>query len=223
MPKVVEAILSMPAESHVAVRRTCILLLGELCEWVERHPACLLPCLQALLHALHHPGLAPAAAHALQVHAALPLPCPSPALRAASHVPVCVCSASARRAARRRPRTWTRWWRRRARQTRARSLWVTRRAPRCCARWRRRWARCPRRSWRPRCATRRRRSCGNCARYWRPTGRCGRARARTPCCGWIGWRRCSATWTCRPPPSPRRTRTPACPRSRTPGPSSTTS
>ncbi|XP_013175613.1 PREDICTED: importin-13 [Papilio xuthus] len=66
VPKVVEAILSMPAESHVAVRRTCILLLGELCEWVERHPACLQPCLHALLHALHHPSLAPAAAQALQ-------------------------------------------------------------------------------------------------------------------------------------------------------------
>ncbi|CAK1600531.1 unnamed protein product [Parnassius mnemosyne] len=66
VPKVVEAILSMPENSHVAVRRTCILLLGELCEWVERHPSCLQPCLHTLVRALQHHSLAPAAATALQ-------------------------------------------------------------------------------------------------------------------------------------------------------------
>lgn len=38
MPKVVEAILNLPENTHVAVRHTSVLLLGELCEWIERHP-----------------------------------------------------------------------------------------------------------------------------------------------------------------------------------------
>lgn len=38
VPKVVEAILSLPENTHVAVRHTSVLLLGELCEWIERHP-----------------------------------------------------------------------------------------------------------------------------------------------------------------------------------------
>lgn len=67
MPKVVEAILSMPENTHPAVRKTCILLLGELCEWIERHPECLEPCLQSLINALQDQNLANAAAMALQV------------------------------------------------------------------------------------------------------------------------------------------------------------
>ncbi|XP_047992380.1 transportin-3 [Leguminivora glycinivorella] len=66
VPKVVEAILSMPEGAHPAVRKTCILLLGELCDWIERHPTCLEPCLQTLVTALQEPKLAPAAATALQ-------------------------------------------------------------------------------------------------------------------------------------------------------------
>ncbi|CAG9579102.1 unnamed protein product [Danaus chrysippus] len=66
VPKVVEAILSMPDTAHEAVRRTCLALLGELCEWVQRHPACLPACLDALVRALPRPALAPAAAAALQ-------------------------------------------------------------------------------------------------------------------------------------------------------------
>ncbi|XP_045494746.1 transportin-3 [Colias croceus] len=66
VPKVVEAILSMPEGSHLAVRHTCLQLLGELCEWVERHPQCLEPCLRFLVRALLHPKLAYAAATALQ-------------------------------------------------------------------------------------------------------------------------------------------------------------
>lgn len=66
VPKVVEAILSMPSRAHVAVRKTCILLLGELCEWVDAHPSCLQPALQFLVQALHDQRLAPAAATALQ-------------------------------------------------------------------------------------------------------------------------------------------------------------
>ncbi|XP_021198005.2 transportin-3 [Helicoverpa armigera] len=66
VPKVVEAILSMPEGAHLAVRKTCILLLGELCEWIERHVECLEPCLQFLIRALQEKQLAYAAATALQ-------------------------------------------------------------------------------------------------------------------------------------------------------------
>ncbi|XP_035433537.2 transportin-3 [Spodoptera frugiperda] len=66
VPKVVEAILSMPEGTHLAVRKTCILLLGELCEWIERHSECLEPCLQFLTRALHDKQLAYSAATALQ-------------------------------------------------------------------------------------------------------------------------------------------------------------
>ncbi|KAH8032052.1 hypothetical protein HPB51_022800 [Rhipicephalus microplus] len=38
VPEVVEAILKLPAESHTAVRHTSIQLLGELCEWIDKHP-----------------------------------------------------------------------------------------------------------------------------------------------------------------------------------------
>lgn len=38
VPKVVEAILNLPENTHIAVRYTSILLLGELCEWIDRHP-----------------------------------------------------------------------------------------------------------------------------------------------------------------------------------------
>ncbi|XP_053613097.1 transportin-3 isoform X2 [Plodia interpunctella] len=66
VPKVVEAILSMPDNTHIAVRKTCILLLGQLCEWIEQHPSGLLPSLQFLVRALQRPELAYAAATALQ-------------------------------------------------------------------------------------------------------------------------------------------------------------
>lgn len=72
MPKVVEAILSAHACKHPAVRRTCMSLLGELCEWVERHGECLPACLQCLLRAVAEP------ATSLQAAAAV-------------HVSVCVC------------------------------------------------------------------------------------------------------------------------------------
>lgn len=38
VPKVVEAILNLPENTHIAVRHTSILLLGELCEWIDNHP-----------------------------------------------------------------------------------------------------------------------------------------------------------------------------------------
>lgn len=66
MPKVVEAILSLPENTHIAVRYTSVLLLGELCEWVEKHPASLEPILNLLLYSLQQAGVASAAAISLQ-------------------------------------------------------------------------------------------------------------------------------------------------------------
>ncbi|XP_063822834.1 transportin-3 [Ostrinia nubilalis] len=66
VPKVVEAILSMPDDTHPGVRKTCILLLGELCEWIEQHPEALEPSLRVLVRAVHDDQLAYAAALALQ-------------------------------------------------------------------------------------------------------------------------------------------------------------
>ncbi|XP_067009893.2 transportin-3 isoform X2 [Anabrus simplex] len=66
VPKVVEAILHLPENTHIAVRYTSLLLLGELCEWIERHPQSLEPVLNFLLFCLQQPNLASAAAAALQ-------------------------------------------------------------------------------------------------------------------------------------------------------------
>lgn len=38
VPQVVQAILNLPENTHIAVRHTSILLLGELCEWINSHP-----------------------------------------------------------------------------------------------------------------------------------------------------------------------------------------
>ncbi|GFG31613.1 hypothetical protein Cfor_03192, partial [Coptotermes formosanus] len=66
VPKVVEAILNLPENTHVAVRHTSVLLLGELCEWIERHPQSLEPVLNFLLYCLQQPHQASAAANSLQ-------------------------------------------------------------------------------------------------------------------------------------------------------------
>ncbi|XP_012271220.1 transportin-3 isoform X2 [Orussus abietinus] len=66
VPKVVEAILNLPEGTHIAVRHTSILLLGELCEWIERHPQSLEPVLNFLLACLNQRGLGNAASSALQ-------------------------------------------------------------------------------------------------------------------------------------------------------------
>ena len=66
VPKVVEAILNLPENTHIAVRFTSVLLLGELCEWVEKHPQSLEPILNFLLYCLQQGGIAAAAAAALQ-------------------------------------------------------------------------------------------------------------------------------------------------------------
>lgn len=66
IPKVVEAILNMSEQTHIAVRYTAILLIGELCDWIENHPESLEAVLNFLLYALQQKnGLAPAAAIAL--------------------------------------------------------------------------------------------------------------------------------------------------------------
>lgn len=38
VPEVLQAILSLPETSHLAVRYTSTYLLGELCDWIEKHP-----------------------------------------------------------------------------------------------------------------------------------------------------------------------------------------
>ncbi|KAJ8927136.1 hypothetical protein NQ314_020409 [Rhamnusium bicolor] len=66
VPKVVEAILNVPENTHIAVKYTSVLLLGELCEWIEKHPNTLDPILNFLVCCLPQPGVGAAAAVALQ-------------------------------------------------------------------------------------------------------------------------------------------------------------
>ncbi|XP_066257134.1 transportin-3 [Euwallacea similis] len=66
VPKVTEAILNIPSSTHIAVRYTSVLLLGELSEWIEKHPQVLDPVLNFLVQGLSVEGLAGAAATALQ-------------------------------------------------------------------------------------------------------------------------------------------------------------
>lgn len=66
VPKVVEAILELPNTTHIAVKFTSVLLLGELCEWIEKHPTTLDPILNFLVCCLPEAGIGGAAAIALQ-------------------------------------------------------------------------------------------------------------------------------------------------------------
>lgn len=66
VPKVVEAILNLPENTHIAVKYTSVLLLGELCEWIEKHPNTLDPILNFLVCCLPQQGVGAAAAIALQ-------------------------------------------------------------------------------------------------------------------------------------------------------------
>lgn len=66
VPKVVEAILNLPEDTHIAVKHTSLLLLGELCEWIYSHPQALEPILNFLLSGLSQKGLGSAASNALQ-------------------------------------------------------------------------------------------------------------------------------------------------------------
>lgn len=66
VPKVAHAILKLPENTHIAFRYTSIMLLGELCEWIDNHPESLEDVLNFLLCSLHQKnGLAAAAASAL--------------------------------------------------------------------------------------------------------------------------------------------------------------
>lgn len=66
VPKVVEAILNLQENTHIAFRYTAIMLLGELSEWIDNHPQTLEAVLNFLLYSLHQKnGLAAAAAAAL--------------------------------------------------------------------------------------------------------------------------------------------------------------
>lgn len=38
IPKTVESILGLPESTHIAVKYTAILILGELREWFDEHP-----------------------------------------------------------------------------------------------------------------------------------------------------------------------------------------
>lgn len=66
VPKVAQAILKLPESTHIAFRYTSIMLLGELCEWIDNHPESLESVLNFLLYSLNQKnGLAAAAASAL--------------------------------------------------------------------------------------------------------------------------------------------------------------
>lgn len=66
VPKVAQAILRLPENTHIAFRYTSIMLLGELCEWIDNHPESLEAILNFLLYSLNQKnGLAAAAANAL--------------------------------------------------------------------------------------------------------------------------------------------------------------
>lgn len=66
MPKVAQAILKLPEDTHIAFRYTSIMLLGELSEWIDNHPESLEAVLNFLLYSLNQKnGLAAAAANAL--------------------------------------------------------------------------------------------------------------------------------------------------------------
>lgn len=58
--------MNLPENTHIAVRYTSIMLIGELCEWIESHPESLQAVLNFLLFSLQQKnGLAAAAASAL--------------------------------------------------------------------------------------------------------------------------------------------------------------
>jgi len=66
VPLVLQQVLSLPGSMHLAVRHTAIRLVGELSEWIEKHPDTLQATLNYLLQGLQDPRLASQAATALQ-------------------------------------------------------------------------------------------------------------------------------------------------------------
>lgn len=68
VPKVIEAILQLPENCHIAIRFTSVNILGQLCDWIASHPTTLEAILNFLLIALQKKAsLASAAAQSLQL------------------------------------------------------------------------------------------------------------------------------------------------------------
>ncbi|CAH1799403.1 unnamed protein product [Owenia fusiformis] len=66
VPQVLQAVLNLPQDAHVAVRYTSTFLVGELSEWINLHPNYLEPVLQFLLSGLQNVQLSTIAAKSLQ-------------------------------------------------------------------------------------------------------------------------------------------------------------
>ncbi|XP_066264625.1 transportin-3-like isoform X2 [Branchiostoma lanceolatum] len=66
VPQVLQAVLNLPQDAHIAVRYTGTQLVGELCEWIDRHPDVLDSVLNFLLAGLQHPKLGSVSATSLQ-------------------------------------------------------------------------------------------------------------------------------------------------------------
>ena len=49
VPGVLQQVLALPQTIHIAVRLTATRLVGELCEWIEKHPETLQATLNYLL------------------------------------------------------------------------------------------------------------------------------------------------------------------------------
>ena len=68
VPMVIEAILQLPENCHIAIRYTSVNMLGQLCDWIAAHPTTLEAILNFLLGALQKKAaLASAAAQSLQL------------------------------------------------------------------------------------------------------------------------------------------------------------
>lgn len=68
VPQVIEAILQLPENCHIAIRYTSVNILGQLCDWISAHPETLEAILNFLLNALQKKtALASAAAQSLQL------------------------------------------------------------------------------------------------------------------------------------------------------------
>ncbi|XP_071791532.1 transportin-3-like [Asterias amurensis] len=66
VPSVIQAILGLPEETHVAVKYTSIQMLGELSEWIDNHPQTLEPILNFITNGLRNLQLSSVAATSIQ-------------------------------------------------------------------------------------------------------------------------------------------------------------
>lgn len=65
VPQAVTTIFQLPESTHIAVRYTAVLILGELCEWFDRNPQYLVTALEYLAMSLQQNEVADAAATAM--------------------------------------------------------------------------------------------------------------------------------------------------------------